>query len=684
MKRKLLYTLMIAAIGTLNTSCNDYLDCEPITDVSTGNYLYAETDLAAYAAKFYNDSENEDQKEYGNILPSHGSATYNLGLFRLDNGTDNQTADAPDKLLVKGQYRVGDEDMWHKYFRKIRATNYFIQTVTERYEKGEIAGADANIKHYIGEVYFFRAYVYFKALQNLGDFPILDELLPDNYEAIREASQRRPRNEVARHIISDLDKAYEYMLPTAPVSNRLNRDCAALVKSRVALFEGTWEKYHKGTAFVPGGPGWPGASMDYLKDFTINIDTEIQYFLQQAVAAADIVAKGHTLHNNYAALFNSVDLSGIPEILLWRKYSLNSDASSYHYVVSYLQRDGSGNSGFTRSMVDSYLMKDGLPIYAAASTYQGDDTYGHLFADRDPRMDQTILKPGDLLSDKPNLVYYVKKSDGFGYYFRAPIFEGQTENSNPTGYSFRKGLNTSGDMQTTKASYTGCPVFRAAEAYLNYIEAYYELNGNLGGNCATYWEALRNRAGMDTDFQKTIDNTDMSKEKNDWGSYSAGSQINATLYNIRRERRIELAGEAFRMADLKRWRALDQVHNVHIQGCNFWDDIYQLYTNPQAPDATDPIAKVKLIEYGSTDGTANISAKTDSYAEGKYLLPYRKNTANIGFNGLDWNSAKYLYPISNKQFRLTTAVEGSNEFDSSTIYQNPGWSKIDGTLAEGE
>lgn len=67
-------------------------------------------------------------------------------------------------------------------------------------------------------------------MQNLGDFPILTEILPDDYNAIREASKRRPRNEVARFILSDLDKAYEYILPTAPVSNRLNKDCAALVK----------------------------------------------------------------------------------------------------------------------------------------------------------------------------------------------------------------------------------------------------------------------------------------------------------------------------------------------------------------------------------------------------------------------------------------------------------------------
>ena len=58
-------------------------------------------------------------------------------------------------------------------------------------------------------------------------------------------------------------------------------------------------------------------------------------------------------------------------------------------------------------------------------------------------------------------------------------------------------------MQPTNESYTGCPVFRAAEAYLNYIEAYYELNGSLGGNCDQYWKALRTRAGVSTDYQLT-------------------------------------------------------------------------------------------------------------------------------------------------------------------------------------
>lgn len=670
MKKTILYSLIVAA--GLATSCNDYLDLEPITSVSTTEYLYAENDLGAYAANLY-----------GN-LPSHGTGYSGLGLFDDDNGTDNQTSASPSALFVTGQTYVGDYDLWNSYLSAIRSANYFLERVPQRYENGEISGTENNIRHYIGEIYFFRAYFYFMALQNLGDFPILTTTLTEDYNTLREASKRRPRNEVARFILADLDSAYTYMLATPPMTNRLNRDCAALMKSRVALFEGTWEKYHAGTAFVPKGEGWPGASMDYLSGYAYDAQSEIRFFLQKAVEAADLVAGSHSLSNNYAALFNSVDLTPYQnEVLLWRQYSISSENSVSHHVVDYLQRNGGGNTGFTRSMVDSYLMSNGLPIYASGARYKGDDTYAHLFDGRDPRMDQTILKTGDLLSENPNLVEYVKASDRRGYFYRSPIFEGQTENSNPTGYSLRKGLNTSGEMQCVKQSFTACPTFRAAEAYLNYIEAYYELNGNLGGNCDTYWKALRLRAGMSTDYMLTIGATIMEKEKADWGSYSAGRQVDATLYNIRRERRVELVAEGLRFMDLKRWRALDQVKNVHLQGCNFWDNISRLYTNPTPEDPATPLNPITLIPYGST-GDPNVSAQTDEYAEGKYLLPYRKSKSNIGFEGLNWNPAKYLYPIKNYEFRLTTEVPGSDDYDSSTIYQNPGWSKTDGTLPEGD
>ncbi|SKB69967.1 Starch-binding associating with outer membrane [Sphingobacterium nematocida] len=654
MKKIFFYTL----IGSLLfSSCNEFLDREPLGEISTETYLKTDNDLASYAAGLYTQ------------LPSHTAGAYGLGTFATDNGTDNQAATAPNTVFVKGQTRVpntgGDWD-----FSTIRSTNYFINTVTPRIEKGEISGNETLIKHCLGEVYFFRAFTYFNKLVSLGDFPIVTEAVTDNYEAVVEQSKRRPRNEVARFILADLDKAFSLMQATAPAQNRLSKNVAALLKSRVALFEATWEKYHKGTARVPGGPGWPGANKDYLKDFSINIDQEIRFFLEQAKESAKIVAEQYTLAANYQSMFNSNSLTGNSEVLLWRAYSTNSEINIFHYVVGNIQRNGGGNTGFTKDIVESHLMQNGLPIYANGSGYQGDKTYANTFASRDPRMGYNILKTGDLLADDPSFNEWAL--NGKGYFYRPPIVIGLAELRSTTGYSLKKGLTPDANQAPTKTSTIASVVFRAAEAYLNYIEADFELNGVLDQNSIKYWKAIRTRSNMDTDIDKTIQYTDLSKE-NDWAKYSAGVIISPTLYNIRRERRIEFAAEGMRWNDLKRWRALDQVSEYHVQGFNLWDENYKLYSNPE-----HNISPIQLIENGNAN--SNVSARTDS----KYLRIYRANAGNIAFNGYTWNQNKYLNPIATTHFRLTTAEAGNEDYSTSSIYQNPGWSTVTNSVAVGD
>lgn len=651
------HIIFIAALTGTLCSCNDFLDKEPLSSVPTTSYLLAESDLADYSANLY------DQ------LPSHKPAEYSLGRFAIDNNSDNQSATDPNNKFVKGETRVaqsaGDWD-----FDKIRNVNYFINRVRPDMEAGKISGNADNVKHYLGEAYFFRALIYFDKLQALGDFPILKQWISEEYNVVREASQRRPRNEVARFILQDLDSAAYFMKETAPMSNRLNKKCAYLLKSRVGLFEGTWEKYHAGTARVPGGPGWPGANADYLKGFTINLDTEVKYFLDEAIKSAQLIADAIKLNEDYEALFNSQTLTSVPEVLLWRKYDATLSPTVNHFVVGYIQRDGGGNSGYTRSMIDSYLMDNGLPIYAAGSGYKGDDTFEHLANGRDPRLGHNTLLPGELLSTKAAFNEYVV--NGQGIFYRPQIINGQAEQKCPTGYPVKKGLTPDAAQGPTLPATTACVIYRAAEAYLNYMEAQYERDGNPDANSMKYWQALRTRAGMSTDIAATIHATDVSKEI-DLARYSGSSLVSPTLYNIRRERRVELAAEGFRFADLKRWRALDMMQNYITQGFNLWAENYKLYTDPQVK-----VAKVSLVAY--PEEKANVSGKAD----GTYLCPYRYNTKNLAFNGYNWNPAKYLEPIAFDHFRLTTTTPGSTDYSSSTIYQNPGWKIETNSLPEGE
>mgnify|MGYP000373418158 CR=1 FL=1 len=86
------------------------------------------------------------------------------------------------------------------------------------------------------------------------------------------------------------------------------------------------------------------------------------------------------------------------------------------------------------------------------------------------------------------------------------------ENRSTTGYSIKKGLNTDPSQGPTLPSITACVVFRAAEAYLNYMEADYELNRSLDAKSKGYWEPSADVPGMDTDYEKTNRNTDLTKE----------------------------------------------------------------------------------------------------------------------------------------------------------------------------
>ena len=234
-----------------------------------------------------------------------------------------------------------------------------------------------------------------------------------------------------------------------------------------------------------------------------------------------------------------------------------------------------------------------------------------------------------------------------------------------TGYRIRKCLTYKKDqiISGSDQSTTGCIIYRGVEAYLNYLEAYYLRNGKVDGKAAQYWTAIRKRGGVDTDYEKTIRNTDMSKEV-DWAKYSGSTLVDATLFNIRRERRCEFIGEGMRWDDLMRWRAMDQLLTTKYipEGFNFWDEAYDDYV-AMKNDKGEP--KYKIVSDGSS--TANMSAKE----LGKYVRPYSIVKANNAvFDGYTFAKAYYLYPVPIRQMELLSPDRSVN---NSVLYQNPYW-----------
>lgn len=655
--RSLKYSLLAIVGLAMTSSCNKYLDVSPPSQISPEDYLTEESQLAAYAIGRYPD-----------LIPSHSG--WGFGIFGADQGTDNMVTKDLGARFIPGEWRVGTAGGdWG--FGNIYQMNYFFNRVLPLWKENQIKGTPDVIGHYIGEMYFLRAVEYFNKLQSLGDFPIIRTAMSDkDPQLLVESSKRSPRSEVARFILSDLDSAITLMKTVSPdgAKQRLSKNVALLMKSRVALYEGTWLKYFKGTAFVPNGANWPGASKDYNKNYQFqsgSIDNEIEFFLKEAMAAAQIVADNVPLvvnngiiespnnENPYFSMFGAVDMSGYSEVLLWRQYN---ESLSTHNVPVYAQL-GNHGVGLTRSMVESFLMKNGLPIYATGSGYHGDDYIADVRKDRDGRLVLFLKEPGQ----KNILVNLDKGTHGTPIEPIPRIFEANAEKAYSSGYTIRKGISYDGAQTNNGLGFTGSIAYRGVEAYLNYIEASFELTGSLDAKARAYWVAIRKRGGVSDDINKTIAATDLSKEIRDWGVYSAGSFVSPTLFNIRRERRNELMAEGLRMMDLKRWRAMDQLINtpVHFEGFKLWGPMKAWYTSEQ-------------LVYGAESKDAIVSDP----ALGMYLRPQEIRSNSLSYNGASFVMPHYLSPIAIEHFQLTS-TDGS--VDNSVIYQNPGWPTVAGS-----
>ncbi|MFI3322752.1 MAG: RagB/SusD family nutrient uptake outer membrane protein [Rikenellaceae bacterium] len=713
MKKVFKYISVAVLSGTLGlfTSCgNDFLDLEPQSTLTPESYFSTDAQLRAYLMPLYDDIEHHS--DFGGMGMYGGKDS---GVTSNYYGSDDQMNTTLCTRFVEGLWQVNTSSTSYWDFSLIYEANYFLKYAEEKYAAGEISGTESLIEHCIGEAYWFRAYYYYVKWRDLGDFPIITEVLADDYEVLTENSKRSPRNEVARFIMEDLDKAAALMQDTPPdgAGNYLSKNVALLLKSRVALFEASWLTNFSGTAFVPGGTGWPGAEKDYNSGFSYvagSIDAEIQYFLDQAIEAAEAVASTTALTSNtgvtpqegnednpYFNMFSDEDLSGYDEVLLWRAYNPNLKLWSCSNMVSYMVSKTSGAIGMTRGVVMQYLDRKGLPWYASDDFTNDDDIFiarlgknGVEGMDsseslRDLRISMFLKNPGQVN------IWYNRDiaTKGMKDEAVAPMLSHTGSDRNTTGYLSRKGMNPDGIHSSGNGmSYIGCPIFRGSEAYLNYIEAYYMRYGSLGGNATTYWEALRTRAGIEAGtIQNTIDALDLSKEaKYDWAAYTAGQLLtDKTLFAIRKERRSEFTTEGYRQDDLRRWRAMDQMVTTpyHPQGFGLWNEgNWALYCEAGEGSYTGNITdKGMLIEYPATSSV--ISAKgdlTDLYPEdGNYIYPYRYNSTVNGFNGLIWKMAHYLAPLEVKDMTLTST---DNNLSTSPIYQNPYWPTEAGGTAQ--
>lgn len=577
----------IAAISSTVMACKKDLDRSPLTSISDSQYWKTANDLQLYCNAYYA------------FFPSY-TGFGSIGNFTddADQGSDNMIAETQNTRL-NGETVVPVTNAntgWT--WTQLKSFNYFLTHYQTVQASPEI------IKPYIGETLFFRARFYFDKLQNYGSVPWVNKpVLNLNDPILFEG--RLPRNIVADSIIQDLDRAIT-LLPTkaSAKAGRINREIAQLLLSRVALYEGTWEKYHAGSPFAA-----PNA--DPTK------------YLQKAADAAQaiIASNAYSLDNvgvanGYYTLFNNTDYGQSKEVMLWRRYERGVITHNWHRYST----AGAGR-GITKSLVDDYLCTDGKPT-AGNALYQGDNTLLDVVKNRDPRLSQIMyVNDGNhiITTNQPNTANTI---------FTVPAMLGGGTGSNTTGYQLYKGHNPDYYQQNAgEVGTTGLILFRYAEALLNLAEAKAELGTLTQTDVDNTINKLRSRVNMPNLVLASI-----TADPN-W-KFPA---LSATINEVRRERRVELACEGFRHDDIYRWAAADEL----ILG---WK----------------PKGAKKAQFVGTTIPAATL-AKYPADANG-YIEWYQANSAMA--TGYKFSVQRdYLSPIPTNELVLAPALKP----------QNPGW-----------
>ena len=329
---KNIYLFLLSVV--ILCSCNDFLDREPKTNLSPGSFWKSEEDLRLAANVFYQNMNR----------------SYTL---------DNQSADGfanVGNLVSSGTHAPGNTDgIWTTAYKQIRHANNFL----ENYEKAEVSEATKN--RYAGEARFFRAYFYFNLVKRFGDVPYVLRTLDMDSEELM--GPRVPKEQVIAGIIEDLEFAETHIplkskLPTDV--GRLTKGAAQAMLARVALYIGTWNKFH--------GSG------------------EYKSYLQIAKEASKrlIDSKEYSLYADYRNLFLLPGEDSNEHILSFR-YS--AEADTYNPRIRATIADLSHSP--TKVLADAFLCKDGLPLEKSAYRVEYLPA-GKEFENRDPRMALTI------------------------------------------------------------------------------------------------------------------------------------------------------------------------------------------------------------------------------------------------------------------------------------------------------
>lgn len=584
MKRNIIITL--ALLAGFFTSCNSFLELDPLDKVQKDKLTASEKGLNSLLANVYQRMPMEDY----NYVPSNG---LNYRTY-MGGSNANNIAMYTDEALKADGGPFGREGFSYWPYGDIRQVNTFIETVKEAAGKGTISAEQAD--RLTGEAIFVRAYIYFALAKRYGGVPIIDRVQDGDYETSGAESLFVPRStekETWTFVLDDFQRAADLLPETSSQEFRATKYAAYAMISRAALHAASVAKYWNeaplaGEAVDKGLVGMGKSDADAFYQRCIEASEMVigsnRYALYEAEPASPAAAAANfqNLFREGAKTSEYIFGRGYADGSLYsnqghsfaQRFSLHqfNPGTLYHGrfnptldIVDLFEDYTDNGTGASAPIVTRESGEEkpvehfGNPNYTfnvAAMDLKKYDTPYAPFENKDARLLASIIVPGStyggtkiilqggMLNTKGEPVIYKNESDvlnGETYYALGGqtndqvsgfvnIGAGESGNWSTTGFGLRKFLPEGETIKSPDLTSTFTWIdIRLAEIYLNYAEAQVESGKGSATDAAKYLNALRKRAG----------HTD---------------NIPLTLENVLKERRVELTFEGQRYWDLMRRR----------------------------------------------------------------------------------------------------------------------------------
>lgn len=523
--KKIYLSLMACAV--LFTGC-DLLNTDPYDQFTKSNFFTSETNVEMFANYFYNE------------FTGYGQGTgYGQFYFQLLN--DNQ---ATTGLSTWSYTQVpATISTWGNCYTEIRRANTMIE------ETPKIDMSQDKIDHWVGVARMYRAWQHYCLVRAFGDCYYVDKVLSDGDQDVL-FGKRQDRDMVMDKVLEDINYAVEHINQDGNSRTAYNVWVAQAIKAEICLYEGTFCKYR--TEAENG----KAANADRAKKFLGEAKTACEAIINSnQFELSDGIA-------GYRANYNSLDLAGNKEMIMYKKYVLGL---MNHCTIDYCCGSTQTN-GISKAAFDSYLFIDGKPL---AST--GKDKSDHAVVMKNPQGDTIMNIAAALAVRDPRLSQHVDSTlryvgHGEVRYKYEEAGKNAAENTSSTGYGVLKFDRDNGITPTNRQSTTGgetdAPIFWLAEILLNHAEACAELGGENDAAAEASINKLRARVGMP---DLTLNNDPANN-----------MEVSDLIWEVRRERRVEMMYDKNdRYWSLIRWHQLDKLDTEKYpdQAKGAWIDV---------------------------------------------------------------------------------------------------------------